>query len=105
MSLELLKNAGANEMTETEFKNAAWYYPQPKDKAKNIKDHVAFCRYFRCLYAARPPQTGIRRTSQEAWRPQNEMDKSSWVISIQRYLARLTFGGGLDKNIVTVTTE
>ncbi len=23
-------------------KDAAWYYPQPKDAAKNIKDHVAF---------------------------------------------------------------
>ena len=22
--------------------DAAWYYPQPKDAAKNIKDHVAF---------------------------------------------------------------
>lgn len=22
--------------------NAAWYYPQPKDAAKQIKDHVAF---------------------------------------------------------------
>lgn len=22
--------------------NAAWYYPQPKDAAANIKDHVAF---------------------------------------------------------------
>jgi len=22
--------------------NAAWYYPNPKDAAKNIKDHVAF---------------------------------------------------------------
>ncbi|KAL1856145.1 hypothetical protein Plec18170_004014 [Paecilomyces lecythidis] len=22
--------------------NAAWYYPQPMDAAKNIKDHVAF---------------------------------------------------------------
>lgn len=22
--------------------NAAWYYPQPKDAASNIKDHVAF---------------------------------------------------------------
>lgn len=31
--------------TETEFKNAAWYYPTPSDKAKNIKDHVAFCEY------------------------------------------------------------
>jgi uncharacterized protein (DUF427 family) len=30
-------------MAETEFKNAAWYYPDPKEKAKNIKDHVAFC--------------------------------------------------------------
>jgi len=24
--------------------NAAWYYPTPKDAAKNIKDHVAFWR-------------------------------------------------------------
>jgi uncharacterized protein (DUF427 family) len=24
--------------------NAAWYYPNPKDAAKNIKDHVAFWR-------------------------------------------------------------
>lgn len=23
-------------------KDAAWYYPQPKDAAKEIKDHVAF---------------------------------------------------------------
>lgn len=23
-------------------KDAAWYYPQPKDAASNIKDHVAF---------------------------------------------------------------
>ena len=23
-------------------KDAAWYYDQPLDKAKNIKDHVAF---------------------------------------------------------------
>jgi uncharacterized protein (DUF427 family) len=22
--------------------DAAWYYPAPKDAAKNIKDHVAF---------------------------------------------------------------
>ena len=22
--------------------NAAWYYPQPKEQAANIKDHVAF---------------------------------------------------------------
>lgn len=24
--------------------DAAWYYPQPKEAAKNIKDHVAFWR-------------------------------------------------------------
>jgi uncharacterized protein (DUF427 family) len=22
--------------------DAAWYYPQPKEKAANIKDHIAF---------------------------------------------------------------
>jgi uncharacterized protein (DUF427 family) len=26
-----------------EIKDAAWYYPSPKDKAAHIKDHVAFC--------------------------------------------------------------
>lgn len=25
------------------LKDAAWYYPTPKDAANNIKDHVAFC--------------------------------------------------------------
>lgn len=25
-------------------KDAAWYYPEPKDAAKNIKGHVAFWR-------------------------------------------------------------
>jgi len=29
-------------LDKTELKNAAWYYPTPKDKAKNIKDYVAF---------------------------------------------------------------
>jgi uncharacterized protein (DUF427 family) len=24
--------------------DAAWFYPEPKEKAKNIKDHVAFCK-------------------------------------------------------------
>jgi uncharacterized protein (DUF427 family) len=32
-------------MSETELKNSAWYYPDPKDKAKNIKDYVAFCEF------------------------------------------------------------
>lgn len=27
---------------DQEVKNAAWYYPQPKAAAANIKDHVAF---------------------------------------------------------------
>jgi uncharacterized protein (DUF427 family) len=27
-----------------ENKDAAWYYPAPKDAAANIKDHVAFWR-------------------------------------------------------------
>lgn len=25
------------------LENAAWYYPQTKDKAEHIRDHVAFC--------------------------------------------------------------
>ena len=43
---EVFRSERADEMTETEFKNAAWYYPEPKEKAKNIKDYVAFCEYF-----------------------------------------------------------
>jgi hypothetical protein len=31
--------------TETELKDAAWYYPTPMEKAKHIKDYVAFCKY------------------------------------------------------------
>jgi len=27
---------------DNENKNAAWYYPDPKEKAKEIKNHVAF---------------------------------------------------------------
>ena len=29
-------------MNNTENKDAAWYYQEPKDAAKNIKDHIAF---------------------------------------------------------------
>jgi uncharacterized protein (DUF427 family) len=41
-----VEDDGADKTIETEFKNAAWYYPEPFEKAKNIKDHVAFCEYF-----------------------------------------------------------
>ncbi len=30
------------EMGGETLKDAAWYYPEPKEKAMNIKDHVAF---------------------------------------------------------------
>jgi uncharacterized protein (DUF427 family) len=36
------------------LKDAAWYYPEPKDAAKNIKDHIAFCKsspYFKRIVA------------------------------------------------------
>ena len=29
---------------DSENKDAAWYYPNPSELAKNIKDHVAFWR-------------------------------------------------------------
>lgn len=35
-----------NWRAETELKDAAWYYPEPKEKAKKIKDYVAFCERF-----------------------------------------------------------
>ena len=28
-----------------EIKDAAWYYPEPMEGAKHIKDYVAFCEY------------------------------------------------------------
>jgi hypothetical protein len=46
--------------TENELKNAAWYYPEPLEKAKYIKNYVAFCKFsihyspiqtFRGIYA------------------------------------------------------
>lgn len=30
------------EVQDQLLENAAWYYPQPKDAASHIKDHVAF---------------------------------------------------------------
>ena len=32
------------EVDGKENKDAAWYYPEPKEAAKQIKDHVAFWR-------------------------------------------------------------
>ncbi len=29
---------------KTELKDAAWYYPETKEKANNIKGYVAFCK-------------------------------------------------------------
>jgi hypothetical protein len=29
--------------TAQTLQDAAWYYPQPYDAAKNIKDYIAFC--------------------------------------------------------------
>ena len=31
----------------SDLKDAAWYYPDPLEKAKHIKDYVAFCKAFR----------------------------------------------------------
>ena len=39
-------------MTGKEVKDAAWYYPEPKKAAENIKDHVAFCKI--CLAGPEP---------------------------------------------------
>jgi uncharacterized protein (DUF427 family) len=30
------------EVDQQENRDAAWYYPEPKDAAKNIKDYIAF---------------------------------------------------------------
>ena len=32
-------------MADKEVKDAAWFYPEPKEKAMNIKDYVAFCKH------------------------------------------------------------
>lgn len=32
-------------LSDKESKDAAWYYPEPYEKAMNIKDHVAFCEF------------------------------------------------------------
>lgn len=33
------------------LENAAWYYPQTKEKAEHIRDHVAFCESGTFLFA------------------------------------------------------
>lgn len=42
------------------YKDAAWYYPQPKEKAQNIKDYVAFCESI-CPFVSR------KRRARGAW--------------------------------------
>lgn len=37
---------GVDVCVDDKLKDAAWYYPTPKDGAKEIKDHVAFCELF-----------------------------------------------------------
>lgn len=39
------------EVEGKENKDAAWYYPNPKDAAKNITDHVAFWKGVQILDA------------------------------------------------------
>jgi uncharacterized protein (DUF427 family) len=31
--------------TDTDVQDAAWYYSEPYEKALNIKDHIAFCKF------------------------------------------------------------
>jgi len=39
----------------TEIKDGAWYYPEPFEKAKHIKDYVAFCMsWFQIVGEAMP---------------------------------------------------
>jgi len=42
-------------LDKTELKNAAWYYPEPLEKAKNIKDYVAFCELSQCSGGSSTP--------------------------------------------------
>lgn len=35
-------------MLGKDYKDAAWYYASPLEKATNIKDHVAFCKSIHC---------------------------------------------------------
>lgn len=32
-------------LLDKDVQDAAWYYPEPYEKALNIKDHVAFCEF------------------------------------------------------------
>ena len=40
--VKALRSNSIDDVLELELKDAAWYYPEPKEKAANIKDHVAF---------------------------------------------------------------
>ena len=43
-----------------QLKDAAWYYPTPFDKAKHIKDHVAFCMFLQ--YSMRNAMLMLQQT-------------------------------------------
>ena len=42
-------------------KDAAWYYPEPYEKAKHIKDYVAFCKPLSIILLRRPSLTACNR--------------------------------------------
>lgn len=45
------------------LENAAWYYPQTKEKAEHIRDHVAFCKsgMFLLFYWLDMEEAGVSR--------------------------------------------
>ena len=43
---------------DIELENAAWYYPETMEKARHIKDYVAFCRFRPSSPSAWPPRLG-----------------------------------------------
>lgn len=42
-----------------ELKNAAWFYPDPKETAENIKGYVAFCKAALLPHDGAPPDLGF----------------------------------------------
>jgi uncharacterized protein (DUF427 family) len=60
------------------YEDAAWYYPEPKDKAKNIKDYVAFCKFqLTPFYVGRIGRVGERRLTSDWGLDKTKVDIST----------------------------
>lgn len=45
LDIEWVREHILTNILDASVEDAAWYYAEPYEKAKNIKDHIAFCMF------------------------------------------------------------